>query len=393
MVAGTTPLTEPILIGATLLLGVVLGALLTWGLHRRLLVSEVARAIAEANAHARGETLLLREQLARHETEATLTDRHGNVAELLSPIRETLARYDEVLAQMGRAQSQVAGAIGERLDAVALAGESLRRETQQLSQALRAPSVRGQWGELQLRRVCELAGMIAYCDFDPQVTVRNDDGVQRPDLVVRLPGGRQLVVDAKAPLSAYLEAMSAPDDRTRAARLAEHASALRGHVQRLSAKRYWMQFVETPEFVVLFLPGEAFFAAALESDPSLLEAALADRVLLATPTTLIALLKSAAYGWRQERVADDAARIVALGRELQERLVVFNEQIGDVGKGLQRAVTSYNRAVGSLESRVLVSARRLGELGAGDGALDAPALVELAVRELAARDAGSSLRE
>jgi len=363
-----------------LLLGALLGATLTWLVSRRIAAADLARALADAESRARGAESTLREQLARHETEATLTARTGNVAELLSPIRETLARYDEVLAQMGRSQAQVAGAIGERLDAVALAGESLRRETQQLSQALRAPNVRGQWGELQLRRVCELAGMLAYCDFEPQVTVRHDDGVQRPDLVVRMPGGRQIVVDAKAPLSAYLEAINATDDRARAARMAEHAAHLRGHVQRLSAKKYWAQFTDAPEFVVLFLPGEAFFAAAMESDPSLLEAALTERVLLATPTTLIALLKAAAYGWRQERVADDAARIVALGRELQERLVTFDEQLGDVGKGLQRAVVAYNRAVGSLESRVLVSARKLGELGGDGGALDAPELVETALR-------------
>lgn len=373
---------------AALVLGVVVGGLLTWALCRRLLASEIARATSDAQARAQSEISQLRESLARHETEATLTLRHGNVSDLLSPIRETLARYDDVLAQLGRAQSQVAGAIGERLDAVMLSGESLRRETQQLSQALRAPSVRGQWGELQLRRVCELAGMLAYCDFEPQVTLRNDDGVQRPDLIVRMPCGRQLVVDAKAPLSAYLEAMSAPDDRARAARLAEHAAQLRVHVQKLAAKKYWAQFTDAPEFVVLFLPGEAFFAAALESDPSLLEAALGERVLLATPTTLIALLKATAYGWRQERVADDAARIVALARELQQRLITFDEQLGDVGKGLQRAVTSYNRAVGSLESRVLVSARKLGELGVDGGGLEAPELIDTAVRDAAPLNSG-----
>jgi DNA recombination protein RmuC len=379
---------------AWLVLGVVIGGTSVWLMSSRIARADLARALSDADSRARVTEMTLREQLARHETEATLTARHGNVAELLSPIRETLSRYDEVLAQLGRAQAQVAGAIGERLDAVVLSGESLRRETQQLSQALRAPTVRGQWGELQLRRVCELAGMLAYCDFEPQVTVRGDDGAasitQRPDLVVRMPGGRRLVVDAKAPLSAYLEAMSAPDDRSRAARLAEHAAQLRVHVQKLSAKKYWAQFADAPEFVVLFLPGEAFFAAALEADPSLLEAALTERVLLATPTTLIALLKATAYGWRQERVADDAARVVTLGRELQQRLIIFDEQLGDVGKGLERAVSSYNRAVGSLESRVLVSARKLGELGVEGGALEMPALVETTVREVAANSSASA---
>jgi DNA recombination protein RmuC len=375
--------------------GALAGAAVTFLVCRRLAASETARAVsvtvAEGEARARATETVLREQLARHEAERALTMRHGNVAELLAPIRDTLARYDEVLAQLGRAQAQVAGQIGERLDAVVLSGESLRRETQQLSQALRSPSVRGQWGELQLRRVCELAGMLAYCDFEPQVTVRSDEGVQRPDLVVRLPGDRQLVVDAKAPLAAYLESMAAPDERTRSARMAEHAAQVRAHVQKLSAKRYWAQFADAPDFVVLFLPGEAFFAAALDADPSLLEAALGERVLLATPTTLIALLKAAAYGWRQERVADEAAQVAALGRELHERLTVFDEQLTELGRGLQRAVIAYNRAVGSLESRVLVSARKLGTMSGAAGELAEVPALEAAVRgvDAGAIDAGA----
>lgn len=378
---GASELFAPLLLA--IVTGAIIGAVIMWIAHRRILEADVARARLEAEAIANTERAALREALARQETEASLTARHGNVAELLAPIRETLSRYDDVLSQMGRAQAQSAGAIGERLEAVALAGESLRFETQRLSQALRAPSVRGQWGELQLRRVCELAGMLAYCDFEPQVTVRNEDGMQRPDLVVRLPGGRQLVVDAKAPLSAYLEAVAATDDKTRAMHLATHAAHVRGHAQRLAAKKYWAQFEDTPEFVVLFLPGEAFFAAALEADPSLLEVTLQERVLLATPITLIALLKAAAYGWRQERVAADAQLVVALGHELHQRLAVFDEQLGEIGKGLQRAVMAYNRAVGSLESRVLVSARKLADLHDGGPSLDAPAFVETAVREVA----------
>ncbi len=355
-----------------LLIGVLLGAVVAWVVARRIAQADVARAVAQVEG-------ALNAQLARHEAEAQLTARHGNVAELLGPIRETLSRYDDALAQLGRAQAQVAGQIGERLEAVATGAESLRRETQQLSQALRAPTVRGQWGELQLRRVCELAGMLAYCDFEPQVTVRSAEGVQRPDLIVRLPGDRRLVVDAKAPLTGYLESLNAPDERSRVARLKDHAAQVRAHVQTLSAKRYWAQFDDTPDFVVLFLPGEAFFAAALDADPTLLEAALGDRVLLATPTTLIALLKAAAYGWRQERVAEEAAEVAALGRELHERLTLFDEQLIDMGRGLQRAMTAYNRAVGSLESRVLVSARKLGELS------EVPAVGDAELRKLEGR--------
>lgn len=358
------------------LAGVVIGAFIMWRVHQRLLVTEVARARLETDAAARTDMTALRESVARHEAESDLTARHGNVAALLAPIQETLVRYDEVLTQLGRAQAQSAGAIGERLEAVALAGEGLRAETQRLAQALRAPTVRGQWGELQLRRVCELAGMLEYCDFDTQVTVRNADGVQRPDLVVRLPGNRQLVVDAKAPLVAYLEAAASNDDRARSDLLIAHAGHVRSHVQRLAAKKYWSQFAETPEFVVLFLPGEAFFAAALEADPSLLETALSERVLLATPITLIALLKAAAYGWRQERVTADAAQVIALGNELQQRLGVFDEQLGEIGKGLSRAVVAYNRAIGSLESRVLVTARKLADVQQTGQTLESPPLID-----------------
>ena len=373
--------TDALAPAAFLALGIIAGAFGMWLVHKRVLASEIARASANALAEARLREGALRESLARHEAESELTQRHGNIADMLGPIRDTLARYDDVLNSMGQSQARVAGAIGERLEAVAISGEALRRETQNLSQALRAPNVRGQWGELQLKRVCELAGMLAYCDFEPQVTLRNDEGVQRPDLVVRVPGGRQLVVDAKAPLSAYLEAMNATDDRTRASFMSEHAGHLRSHVSKLSAKRYWAQFTQAPEFVVLFLPGEAFFSAALEADPSLLEAALTERVILATPTTLIALLKAAAYGWRQERVAEDAGRLAALGRELHERIATFDEHLVEVGRGLARAVSAYNRAMSSLESRVLVSARKLGEYGQSETSLEALQPIEIAIRE------------
>jgi DNA recombination protein RmuC len=250
-------------------------------------------------------------------------------------------------------------------------------------QALRAPSSRGRWGELQLQRVVEMAGMLEYCDFQTQVSMPTTDGVQRPDMVVRLPGGSSIVVDAKAPLEGYLAAMDATDEPMRLAALDRHAKQLRAHINALSDRSYWRQFTHAPEFVVLFLPGEAFHAAALERDPSLLEAGVAQRVLIASPTTLIALLHAAAYGWRQERVAESAAQVSALGRELADRLSVFTSHLADVGGSLDQAVTRYNRAVGSFDARVLVAARKFTELGAGPTAadgLDAPAQIERQAR-------------
>jgi DNA recombination protein RmuC len=230
--------------------------------------------------------------------------------------------------------------------------------------ALRAPQVRGRWGEIALRKTAELAGMTKYCDFDEQQTVGADGERLRPDMVVRLPAGREIVVDAKVALSAYLEAVEARTGEEREACLARHGQQVRAHVKRLASKEYWSQFPRAPEFVVLFIPGEAFFAAAAERDPELLQAALANHVLIATPTTFIGLLLTAAYGWRQEQVAENAERISALGRQVHERLHVLIEHLARVGKALDASVEAYNKAVGSLETRVLPAARRFTELDA-----------------------------
>lgn len=313
--------------------------------------------------------LVLRARIARLEGERDAQREAAGRAEqlpsLLAPLKAGIEQSAQLLAQVEQRRAEHYGAVRERLDAVSQVSEALRGETAALVQALRLPQVRGQWGEMQLRRVVELAGMLEHCDFETQHTVQGESGVQRPDLVVRLSGGRTIVVDAKAPLAAYLDALTASDAAARRTLLAQHAQQVRAHVQALAQKRYWAQFTDAPEFVVLFLPGEAFFAAALEADPSLLDAGAAQRVLLATPTTLIALLRAAAVGWREERLALGAAELRTLGQELHQRLATMAAHFDDVGAALGRAVEAYNRTVGSLERQVLVSARRFEALGAG----------------------------
>jgi DNA recombination protein RmuC len=269
---------------------------------------------------------------------------------------------------------------------VAEGQEGLRRETANLVTALRTPDIRGRWGEMQLRRVCEAAGMVDHCDFDEQKTIQSDDGRLRPDLIVHLPGGKDVVVDAKVPLVSYLSAVSATDPAESDAHLATYARHVREHVAKLSSKSYWSQFSSSPEFVVMFLPGEALFSTALEQCPTLIEDAASQNVLVASPTTLIAMLRSVSYGWRQEKVAESARAVSDLGRELHSRLGTLVGHFMKLGRSLESSVRAYNDTVGSMESRVLVTARKLSEHGAvaADQDLPEPQQIETAPRSVQA---------
>ena len=322
---------------------------------------------------------------------ATATDletRQRSIAELVAPIREALAKVDGKLHQVEVARAGSYESLLEQVRAMAETQRELSTRTKGLVDALRTPHVRGRWGEIQLRRVCEMAGMLDHCDFVEQSSVDTADGRLRPDLLVRLPGGKLVIVDAKAPLQGYLEATEAPDEATRDARLRDHARQVRAHINALAAKSYWGQFEETPEFVVMFLPGETFFSAALQHDPGLIEHGVEQRVIPASPTTLIALLRSVAYGWQQERIARNAEEISAAGKELYDRVRAFAGHYADLRRSLERTVETYNRSVGSLERSVLPQARRFRDLGATSaGEIAEAGVVETALRTLEAGDA------
>jgi DNA recombination protein RmuC len=315
-----------------------------------------------------------------------LEQRKQAVEALVKPIRESLDKVDAKIGEIEKARAGAYGALGEQLKSLQHSQLQWQSEAARLSTALRSTTYAGSWGELQLRRVVEMADMVSYCDFLEQQTA----GSLRADLVVRLPGGQRIVVDAKAPLESFRAASDATDETVRAARMLDHAQKVRGHIDALGAKNYWEQFQPAPEFVVLFLPGDHFLTAALQADNLLLDRALARRVLLATPTTLIALLKAAAYGWRQEAVSKNADAIAELGRQLHDRVATFTDNLEKIGRGLDTAVKGFNSAVGSFEGMLMPGARKFAELGAqGTKKLESPAPVETAVREIAKRNGSS----
>ncbi|WP_309134836.1 DNA recombination protein RmuC [Cellulomonas sp.] len=392
----------------TLLGGVLLGALLggaaAWvaggaraarAAERRVRAAELDAARARSVLEARGEgdderfralaadalgatseqflALAHQRMAAEHQTSASeLARREESVRTMVEPIARTLEQVRAELATAQRARAAGDAALGEQVRAMREASEQLRGQTAQLVTALRSSHVRGRWGEVQLRRVVEAAGMLAHVDFVEQASVRTDDGVLRPDMVVRLAGGKNVVVDAKVAFLGFLEAAEATDERVRAERMAAHARHVRAHVDALAAKRYWDQFAPAPEFVVMFVPAESFLHAAVEQDPGLVEYAFESNVVLATPTTLLALLRTVAYAWKQDALAANAQQVLTLGKELHGRLATLGGHLTRLGRAIDSAAGAYNQTVASLETRVLVSARRFADLHVVDGDLPTP---------------------
>jgi DNA recombination protein RmuC len=354
--------------------------------------AEALRGNSEVFLQMARQALAQQQQLA----ERQLTEREKAVESMLAPVREALQRTHEQITRIEKERAETFGALRSSIESVALGQQALQRETRNLVTALRRPEVRGQWGEMTLRRLAELAGMVEHCDFVEQVHVAGEDGALRPDMIVNMPDGRQLVVDVKTPLDAYLSAVEAQDDAARDAALKRHAQAVTERVRALASKAYWAQFEHSPDFVVLFIPGDQFLAAAVAEVPSLLEDAVRQHVIIATPTSFVALLKAVAYGWRQNALAENAARIQELAEDLYKRLARFGDHMARVGRALGQSVDAYNSAVGSLERQVLPGARKFTELGLRPGKeIEEIAPVEKLAREprLPEADTGEERRD
>jgi DNA recombination protein RmuC len=366
---------------AFLVIGLLVGGAAVW-LWLRERLGRVQERLAEAQSQGQWEERL------KAATGDVLLKSQSSLLELteakLAPIKETLTRFESQARQLEEKRAREVTQIGERLREVALGQEKLRTETGSLVTALRAPNVRGQWGELQLKRVVELAGMLDYCDFQTQASTRDDEGsLLRPDLVVKLPGGKTIVVDSKVPIDAYLDAVNCEDVELKRTHLARHARQLRDHITKLGQKRYWRQFESSPEFVVMFVD-EGLYRAALDQDGSLIEVGAEAGVIIASPATLIGLLRTVAYGWQQETVAENAREIFELGRELYDRLGVFAGHFAKVGRNLDTAVGAFNQAVSSFQTRLLVTARKFPEHGLSN---DAPPELKQIERKAAVVDA------
>jgi DNA recombination protein RmuC len=375
--AGAAPNTGGMTVFALLAgiaIGIVIGVLLMRG--RVLAAQERGRAADEKYA------LLERTTASQAALVEGQLGERLDVGQLVGPIRDTLARVERQLHETDQARTRSQAELAQQVEFTRQGTADLRDQTAALVTALRRPEARGRWGELQLRRVVELAGMAPRCDFDEQVVV--SDGAQRPDMVVHLAGDKHIVVDSKVPLAAYLEAVEVSDAALREARLEAHARHLRTHVDQLSGKAYWTALPSTPEFVVLFIPGEAFLAPALERDPGLLEYAITRRVHIATPTTLISMLRTAHFAWQQQALSENARAVFDLGRELYDRLGSLGRHVDKLGRSLTASVVAYNQAVGSLETRVLVTARRLSEYGVVAGDLPTPVAASETTRPLSA---------
>jgi DNA recombination protein RmuC len=366
------------------LIGAALATAVLWSrLRAQQQMADTLKAVSADAMKASVEQLseLNRAQLqaAQAQAKGELEQRRQAVEQLVAPLKDQLVRVDAQLRGLDQERRESRGQLTAQLRTLTESNEKLRTETGALITALRKPNARGQWGQMQLRNVVELAGMVKHCDFLEQVSLGADEGSLRPDLVVRMPGGKQVMIDAKAPLQGVLDAYEARDEEERLGHLRDHARLLRKHVRALSEKSYWCQLDSAPDFVVLFLPGEHLYGAALEADPTLIEDAMARRVLIATPTTLLAMLRAVAYGWQQERVAESAQAVAELGRELHSRLVKLSGLLATLGSRLNSAVRAYNETVGSYEARVLPGARRFAEHGVASSGRELPGIEQVTV--------------